>query len=145
MKSCTKCNQTKSKDQFRVANKRTGRLSAYCKECQRNVSRAHYAANTESHKKRVIINSVQRAKTNREKYKALKGELKCNRCSETHIAVLDFHHEDPSTKDRAISNMIYSWSFEVVLKEMEKCEVLCSNCHRKHHYEEKAGRSTTHK
>jgi hypothetical protein len=144
MKTCTKCNQSKSEDQFRVANKTTRRISAYCMECQRKVSKVHYAANRESHKSRVITNRNQRARRNRELYIALKGELRCSRCPENHIAVLDFHHTDPKDKDRAVSNMMYDWSFEAILKEMNKCEVLCSNCHRKHHYEEKAINKATH-
>lgn len=138
MKTCTKCKTSKPEELFRISNERTGLRAAYCKECQRKVSRSHYAANRERHKSRVIKNRIERANLNRKLYLELKGELKCNRCPENHIAVLDFHHKDPKQKDQMISSMLYDWTFDAILKEIDKCEVLCANCHRKHHYEEKS-------
>lgn len=69
----------------------------------------------------------------------LKKEMKCNKCGENHIACLDFHHKDPNEKEATISQIVLKkgWSKKRILKEIEKCEVLCSNCHRKLHYEEK--------
>lgn len=64
--------------------------------------------------------------------------LKCNRCPENDWAVLDFHHSDPEEKDMEVSTMVsHAWSKEKILKEISKCEVLCSNCHRKHHRDER--------
>ena len=68
-------------------------------------------------------------------FKEYKSTLKCEKCSENHPATLDFHHSIPEEKEHSISNMIRDgFSKENILKEMSKCEVLCSNCHRKHHY-----------
>lgn len=56
----------------------------------------------------------------------------CVRCGEDHPACLDFHHIDPSKKVISIANAVRSsWSKERLLTEIAKCEVLCSNCHRK--------------
>lgn len=137
MKVCTKCKEAKALSEFRVVNAATGRHAAYCKSCQRQVSRDHYSANRETHKRRVISNSQERAVKNREWFKEFKASLSCNRCGEDHIAVLDFHHSDPATKEQAVGTMLYSWSKEAILQEIAKCEVLCSNCHRKHHWDEK--------
>src|SRR5690606_8656257 len=64
-----------------------------------------------------------------------KKTLKCLLCPESDIATLDFHHIDSTKKDVSVSNMIGStYSIERIKKEIEKCVVLCSNCHRKHHY-----------
>ena len=57
--------------------------------------------------------------------------------SEKRWWVLDFHHIDPTKKEKNLSNMIRSNSFKSVLQEIEKCIVLCSNCHRDLHYQEK--------
>ena len=43
----------------------------------------------------------------------------------------DFHHLDPSTKE--ISNNLRHRSYESALKEVKKCIMLCSNCHRIEH------------
>lgn len=59
---------------------------------------------------------------------------KCARCPENHIACLDFHHKDPSTKDFKIAEAATKrYSKTKILREIEKCEILCANCHRKEH------------
>lgn len=66
-----------------------------------------------------------------------KKGLKCSNCAENHTATLDFHHIDPSKKENTISQaIIRGWGKERLNKELEKCIVLCSNCHRKLHYNE---------
>lgn len=55
-----------------------------------------------------------------------------NRC----LNALDFHHKDPSTKDRkykSISSLIRENSIENGMKEVNKCILLCANCHREVH------------
>jgi hypothetical protein len=65
-------------------------------------------------------------------------DLKCIKCGNDHPAVLDFHHRNPEEKEFAISKMIRNRSSkEMLLKEIEKCDILCSNCHRIHHWEER--------
>lgn len=46
-----------------------------------------------------------------------------NKCPEA----LTFHHLDPSQKDFTISGK--SWSFERLQKEVDKCILVCANCH----------------
>lgn len=59
----------------------------------------------------------------------------CVRCVEDDPACLDFHHTDTERKEMTISSMIsYGYSKERLLAEIEKCEILCANCHRKRHY-----------
>lgn len=57
----------------------------------------------------------------------------CSICGEDDYIVLDFDHLDGETKKDSISNLVrkgYGW--DSLLKEIEKCRVLCSNCHRRH-------------
>ena len=63
-------------------------------------------------------------------------QICCMVCGENDTACLDFHHIDPKQKDGSIAAGIRSrgWSKQRVLKEMQRCTVLCANCHRKHHY-----------
>lgn len=54
-----------------------------------------------------------------------------NRCD----AALEFHHIDPRKKDVSwgtIRSQIKS--LETILKELQKCVMLCSNCHKEIHY-----------
>ncbi|MFD1646909.1 homing endonuclease associated repeat-containing protein [Haloarchaeobius litoreus] len=59
----------------------------------------------------------------------------CVRCGEGDPACLDFHHT--GEKEMGIAEMVmYGYSRESILEEIERCEVLCANCHRKEHYVE---------
>ncbi len=66
----------------------------------------------------------------------IKRERGCSRCPEKHPACLDFHHRDPSQKLFSISNGASQnrYSEDKLLIEIEKCDIICSNCHRKEHY-----------
>ena len=68
-------------------------------------------------------------------------KIKCSRCPETHVACLEFHHKNPAKKDFLLSVGVAKYSLKRLQAEVEKCEVICSNCHRKHHWEEKQQRS----
>jgi hypothetical protein len=60
----------------------------------------------------------------------------CMECGEGHPACLDFHHKDPTEKAFAISRG-GGRSRESFLAEIAKCDLLCANCHRKRHFNEK--------
>jgi hypothetical protein len=50
------------------------------------------------------------------------------------IAALEFHHRDPNEKEFKISRNKFDW--EKVKDELDKCDLLCSNCHREYHYDQ---------
>lgn len=52
-------------------------------------------------------------------------------------SVYDFHHLDPKEKSFAIGQGITDRSIEATLAESRKCVMLCSNCHRLRHLEER--------
>ena len=58
----------------------------------------------------------------------------CSCCGgEFHPAIYEFHHLNPDTKDRDPSKMLQlSWKRLVV--ELDKCRLLCANCHRFIHH-----------
>ncbi|MDT7542376.1 MAG: hypothetical protein QOE33_2280 [Acidobacteriota bacterium] len=59
---------------------------------------------------------------------------RCQVCGYEHcIEALEFHHLDPKQKDFGISNKGYTRSWEKVKKEVDKCILLCANCHREVH------------
>jgi len=128
MKICSKCKNEKEEKEFNKnsKNKKTG-LSSYCKECVRNSSKIYY------------INNISIYKENYQKhriwYDEYKSSLRCSRCPENHPSCLEFHHLDPNEKEGGISEMLKRrLDKEIILKEIEKCIVLCSNCHKKEHY-----------
>jgi len=61
---------------------------------------------------------------------------KCQRCGAGHPACLDFHHTNTEEKELEVGEMVsYGYAKKSIREEIENCEVLCSNCHRKEHYE----------
>ncbi len=44
--------------------------------------------------------------------------------------VFDFDHRDPEQKTKAISQMLHQWTTDRLLHEMDKCDLICANCHR---------------
>ncbi len=62
---------------------------------------------------------------------------KCETCGQTHPAALCFHHKDPNTKRFTLDVRVFAnnkWS--VILPELNKCVLLCFNCHHILHYGE---------
>lgn len=58
---------------------------------------------------------------------------KCAHCLRSfHPAAMDFHHVDSSSKEKSVA-VLLGGSKEKALKEIEKCILLCSNCHRTLH------------
>jgi len=49
------------------------------------------------------------------------------------LSALDFHHKDPSQKDFGISANGTTRSFEKLKTELNKCLLVCANCHREIH------------
>lgn len=76
----------------------------------------------------------------REWMRVLKESLSCERCGLSGVDnawALEFHHIDPQSKTSLISTMVASgMSKKKISEEIDKCEIICSNCHRKEHYEE---------
>lgn len=79
---------------------------------------------------------AERRRRLRDRANEYKTGLRCADCGEDFGPCLDLHHSDPSTKEFEISDAIqtarYTW--ERIKKEIDKCVVVCANCHRKRHY-----------
>jgi ribosomal protein L30E len=52
-----------------------------------------------------------------------------NRCS----TALEFHHKNPNEKDFGIGYKGYTRSWDKIKEELDKCVLVCSNCHREIH------------
>ena len=99
--------------------------------------RKWYEENKSVEQEKAKVRQANRRKEFKEWYKNYKKNLKCERCGFMHPAALDFHHKDPKEKRFTIGAEIVNCSKQELLEEIQKCEVICSNCHRILHYEEK--------
>jgi len=129
MKVCTACKQQKHEDEFAWKSKATGKRQSRCKPCYREYNRSYYQA---GEKEKQIKRVVENKKIIYNKYKEWKKDKSCLCCGEDAPECLELHHTDPSTKDGHPSTMI-SRGWKKFLEEAAKCEVLCSNCHKKVH------------
>lgn len=94
---------------------------------QRAATARHYRANAAVYKRRARIREKEVQAYIREQ------KTKCSRCSETFHRCLDFHHI--GKKEFNIGEArLRGFSKERVQKEIDKCELLCANCHRKETY-----------
>lgn len=116
-KTCTKCKQEKDTSLFHIRKDR-GVFGSWCKSC--------------NHKQ--VLDRQQAFKKTIVDIKGgscvICGYNKC-------IAALEFHHKDPSQKDFVFSKFkgaSFEKNKETILKELDKCDLLCSNCHREHHH-----------
>ena len=61
---------------------------------------------------------------------------KCERCGyNKYVGALEFHHRDPTQKDFGISHRGLTRSWKSMMIELDKCMMLCANCHREVHGE----------
>jgi len=100
----------------------------------RAYNRSYYQRNREQLLKNQAEKNKRFAEKRRKWLVEYKKTLKCVRCEESHPATLTFHHKDGSEKSFEIGNALkLGIGLKRLLAEIEKCEVLCANCHAKEH------------
>ena len=93
-------------------------------------SRKHY----ENNRDKIIKSNSLKKRACRIAFNEYKATLKCIKCGEDHPATLDFHHHTPDPSNKKIHELISDGQYDLAMSEIvEKCWVLCSNCHRKFH------------
>lgn len=102
------------------------------KEQELKYRRAWYRRN----KEKLTLKVSTRRNELRQWFRDYKATLSCVKCSESHIACLEFHHPNGEGTEVIRPGLLASrgWSKKRVLVALKKCIVLCANCHRKEHY-----------
>lgn len=132
-KKCYKCQTSKSLEEFSRNKSRKDGLNNQCKKCQVEYGRCHY----ENNKATYLAQTKARKEKVRKWLADYKTTLACEKCGTNHPAVIDFHHKDGKQKEFDIATATYRKSINNILLEIKKCTVLCSNCHRILHWEER--------
>ena len=134
MTVCTKCGVDKPEDEFSWKSQPKGIKHSHCKPCHRVIRQKHYQ------------NTAAKTRTDTKAYRKeikswmaeYKTSLSCSECGFSHPAALDFHHTNPAEKEADPGAMTaLGWAKSRIMKELDKCIVLCANCHRIHHYNER--------
>lgn len=123
-KVCNSCNVSKSVSEFNKNSKRKDGFSGKCKVCNKAYLREHYLKNKEYY-------SEKRRRTYRryieDFYNFLSGKS-CKVCGISDIRVLEFDHLND--KSFNVSEKIGSMPLYNLMNEIDKCDILCANCHR---------------
>lgn len=131
LKKCYTCGNLKEKNKFNKNRCRVDGLNSICKECSKQRSRRYYKENRKEH----LIKVGKRRTHVRELFKIWIKNIKsigCCCCDEKEPVSIDFHHLF-NKKFVISSNGGGRVSFKSLSKEINKCILLCSNCHRKYH------------
>jgi len=127
-KICSKCGTVQPIDEFSIKKKSTNYRETICKPCKREYVRSHYRANKEIYKKRAASFTKKTRQNNYQKALEYLQEHPCVDCGETDVVVLQFDHV--REKRKSVSVLLGSGCcWNTILKEIEKCEVRCANCH----------------
>lgn len=136
MKQCTKCKKELELSQFHNCKNTKDKLNSWCKYCMNTLTRSYY----QKHRKKLIKESKIRTRKNSAIYRERINNIKsqgCSICSEKDIRCIDFHHKDPQIKEFEISDAINPSTLRkgwiTIKNELDKCILVCGNCHRKIH------------
>jgi len=110
-------------------------------EKQKTYANTYYANN----KAAIIAASKASAKVYKDQWRSFKATLSCMQCGQNHPATFDFHHVDSNTKEAAVNKLVKNRAFKRAMEEVKKCVVLCANCHRIHHHDERIARKAKKK
>ena len=100
-----------------------------CRSCHAEYRREHYLANRRRYIDRAI---ALKQKLRLERTLLLIeyfAEHPCVDCGEDDPVVLEFDHTDEKSFDVCAKLIDFTW--KRILEEIEKCEVVCANCHRR--------------
>lgn len=129
LKRCNTCHEEKLLSEFRKDKSKADGRRYECKVCSRLY---HKSAYMEKYADRVQARFQKRYQTVKEKVLQLRLNNPCMCCGESEPACLEFHHLDPSQKEFGVTSSS-NRSWDKMWEEIQKCVVLCANCHRKVH------------
>ncbi len=126
---CYRCGQVKPVNCFAWRRKGRNQHDSLCRPCRSEYGKEHYAANRQLY--------IDRARTQKDKLRLDRAlylieyftSHPCVDCGERDPIVLEFDHV--RDKAFAIGGKLCTRNWRSILSEIEKCEVVCANCHRR--------------
>lgn len=128
-KTCPKCLIEKPLVEFKPNKAKASGFSSWCRLCSRASQRSYYQRNKQKF--------IYQRSLSRQRRRELVSTLKNVPCADCKISypyyVMEFDH----TSDNKVGNvgtLATRVGLEALLKEIDKCEVVCANCHRERTY-----------
>ena len=128
-KRCSRCRLEKPDEEFAWRRIDKGERDSYCRPCRAGYKQEHYAKNKQRYVDQAMIRNQILLEERTGFLIRFFANHPCVDCGETDPVVLEFDHL--GDKRFSISQGIRGRRWEVVLVEMQKCEVVCANCHRR--------------
>jgi hypothetical protein len=129
LRTCGRCNEAKPLSEFAWRRKAKGQRDNMCRPCRAAYHREHYLRN----KQRYVDQARDRKQAlARERTAYLLDFFRtnpCTDCGETDPLVLEFDHLGAKLFNIGTALRYRNW--QSILDEIEKCEVVCANCHRR--------------
>ncbi len=107
------------------------------RNCEKHGSVKHYKRKEGGYRcNKCSIESVAKRRRKMKQILVKERGGKCERCTyDKCIQALHFHHRDPDKKSFGIAAKGHTRSLEKAQEEINKCILICANCHRKEHFD----------
>ncbi len=134
MKECSCCHKIKPLSDFyrRKLGSRSGECYNHCKFCLKSRARKYYNENRVRQSCLSNLRRIEYRKTRKKFIINLKDKpcVDCG-CKYPHY-VMDFDHRSGVPKIDNISHLVNQnfLTYEQILEEVKKCDLVCANCHR---------------
>lgn len=130
IKRCYTCRSDKKLCEFNKNKCRKDGLNSICKECSRKRSKEYYNDNQSDHKKTVSSNRRRRVADAKLFVLNLVSKSKCTDCGNKDHRTFEFDHIRGIKKNDISSLVGGGYSTKFIQEEINKCEIVCANCHR---------------
>ncbi len=131
---CRICKTWKPKSEFNYRDIERGLLQYDCRDCQQGIRRESYSNHRETTRASNDERTQRVRESGREYVYSYLLEHPCVDCGETNPLVLTFDHVRGEKRGN-VADMVYRGrSIETIEAEIEKCDVVCFNCHMRREY-----------
>jgi hypothetical protein len=132
-KTCTQCKARKPISEFNYKRRVDEIRHSYCRDCGKKITQSHY-----KRRKRLYLDRNLRAYRERRNIVITAKSQPCADCGVQYpYYVMDLDHREGVIKQLSL-HAVHRVSKRAVLLEIEKCDVVCSNCHRERTQRRKA-------
>jgi len=139
MKTCSKCKQLLPFDSFHKNAIRPDGLQTFCIGCNKipyEKAAAYQRKYIAEIKDKPKVKTIDKVQEIRQYIFDFLSNHPCVDCGESDLLVLEFDHIDPSKKSFTIGGGATNryntkFDFDTIKKEIDKCRILCANCHKR--------------
>jgi hypothetical protein len=125
---------TKAVAEFDFRHREAGVRHSYCRDCGKALTRSHYRRSKQSYLQRNLRAYAER--------RQMVLDAKSRPCADCGVQypyyVMDFDHRDGASKLFSLHS-VHRVTKKAIRREIEKCDVVCANCHRERTHRRRVG------